>query len=330
MFPVDKSSSTFSSRLRVAKAPLIFLLSVAVLEVVVGSAILPVHLVDIRIEQAESLRGDRRDLVLGDSVANQIAPPANYRVRRWLQAASMVGPLPDKRREAARSLDERAVFLTSNAAVTVLGFLLLYRKARASGARPDRVHVLTTWSTWGYDHENPYFFDSFAHRFTSPGDIWTTYDYARDPKIAARMALHGILPSAKTRSVFAGRLTAKLTPRRGPKPPRPSGPAAEAPVAWNLRAFSELVAETERDGLSLIVHVAPHRNAGAGDSWRSWWKRWNASIEPLRGRRTVLRERPPGWPASWFRDGIHLNAEHVPALAGWFRQRLSRVDTSRP
>lgn len=272
----------------------------------------PADLADIRIAQAGKVP-DLPCLVLGDSVANQLAPPERGPLlRRWAVAAEFARDLPDLRGSAGAELDARCVFLTTTVGATRLGDLLLYQEARRHGMRPSEVHVVLSPGGWAAGREgNPHFEDGFTVRFSSAHQAWQSFSATGDAVLFARQVAVGILPSVGSRGPYGQRVLQSLVPRSqsNGESPRPALPVSD----WNRHALRRMAEEVHRDGARLRVYLAPHpaqaMPADAVGQWRS-------AVHGL--AHVSVANTPTHWAATAFRDGVHVHDAAIADLARWF------------
>ncbi len=315
------SPSSSTSSFRDVKRTLGYLAAYALaLEVAISFLLHPADLADVRQAQAKS-PPRQTCLVVGDSVANQLAPPfEGAPVRRLAARFGHAGTLGDPRGPSGESLDERCAFLTTTAGATRLGDLFLLRRAVEAGATPSEIHLVLSPGGWAAGRRgNPYFEDGFTQRFSSPQDIWETYQLTSDWALAGRQAAVGWLPSVRARGPYGQRLLLALVPQP------PSHESRDRDTAWkisdwNYLALAPIAQQARQIQAKLVIHMAPY----SGDSFnRSELQSFPEEMRRLGLTSTAV---PSPWEASLFRDGTHLKHENVPQLVAWFLEEIKGTE----
>lgn len=317
-----KPSSSTSSFKQVLQTLLAFGLICIAVEVLIQLVLHPADLADLRLEQANT-RFSQSCLVLGDSVANQLAPPVDGSVmRRIAIRLGKAQRLKDQRGVDGPTLDQKCAFLTTTVGATRVGDLLLLERALSVGSAPKEVHLVLSFGGWSSGREGNWNFeDGFVQRFSAPSQIAETYSIEGDLRLAAQQAALGWLPSLRARGPYGQRLLFSLVPRPQPAPLASTIPAWQL-SRWNQAALKRIVSLTETHHAKLFVHFAPYANGGAPSDAGVRWKQAMAEFPEA-----TVGKQPRSWPPELFRDGTHLHPKNFPLLAEWFQSEL--ISTER-
>ncbi|MGE0325265.1 MAG: hypothetical protein AB7K71_34310 [Polyangiaceae bacterium] len=320
------SSSTSSSK-AILRTLATFGLFCALTEAFIQLTLHPADLADIRQAQATT-RFSQSCLVLGDSVANQLAPPIDGSpIRRFAVRLGKASRLKDERGSAGPELDARCAFLTTTAGATRIGDLLLLERAFDAGSAPTEIHLVLSAGGWSLGRDGNWNFDDgFAQRFSSPGQIAEIYSIEHDLGLLGRQIALGWLPSLRARGPYGQRLLSSLVPRPAPPPLGLENPNWSL-SAWNRDALARILRVTEAHHAKLYVHFAPYARGNAPTDVGSRWKHAMTEFPAA-----TVGSSPEAWDPELFRDGIHLQPQHEPLIATWFLKELDATSpqTKRP